>query len=133
MTTISPASPLPLAGLPLAPDDQDPRVLTVLLSGGTPQERDRLTEKLLEEGAAVCSVGSIELAHEAMNSYAEATGAPFDIFFALCGSDLAVEEVLERSAMAIEVVAVRDETWTADELDSALRLGNVLLLDSLPS
>ena len=63
-----------------------------------------------------------------MNSYAEATGAPFDIFFALCGSDLAVEDVLERSAMAIEVVAVRDETWTTDELDSALHVAHCFVI-----
>jgi ribonucleotide monophosphatase NagD (HAD superfamily) len=133
MTTTSLASQPPRTPLPLASVDQDHGVQTVLLTGGTQRERDQLAARLLEQGTAVCSVSSLALAHEAMNAYAQATGAPFDVFFAFCGDDLAVEDVLDRSAMAIEVVAVRDETWTVDELDNAIRLGNVLLLDDLPT
>ena len=107
-----------------------PPVMTVLLTGGKTAERDRLSDVLLEQGVAVCSVASLELAAEAMRTFTRATGECFDVLYALCDEETSIDGLSQGASLASEVVALRERPWSADEVSEAFALGNVLLFDT---
>jgi uncharacterized phosphosugar-binding protein len=125
--------PPPSTAAVLHTQDEQDDVLTVLLTGGEQAERDRLGALLLDQGAAVCAIPSLDLAAETMATYREATGACFDVLYALCDADMTVEGLSQSARLAVEVVAIRRRPWSMDEVNDALDVGNVLLLDAIPA